>query len=148
MVLAPFLFAAAPVLIAHDDDDRRDRGRYDDRYGNGGWRGPVSRGGSPYAAPGYRRGNPVEVSLRDLQSIRSRSRVDDHESRHFRRAIEELLQFDERARRGKFDRGSLDDAIDNMEHLADARQIHPRDRDRLREDLFALRALRSRGDWR
>lgn len=136
MVLAPFLLAAAPSLIAHDDDHRRDDRRYSDRYRNS------------YSDRTYRRANPVDLALRDLNSIRSRSRVDDHESKHFRRATEELLQFDERARRGKFDRGSLDDAIDNMEHLAQARQIHPRDRARLRDHLFALRALRSRGDWR
>jgi len=141
MVLAPLIVAGAPGLIADDRD-----GRYDDRRGNGGWRGPASQGAIPYARPSYGpRGNAVHSALRDLQSIASRARVDKHEANHFRRAIEELAQFDERARRGRFDEDSLKDAINNIEHLVQADQVHPRDRARLREDLFALRALRSGG---
>ncbi|MEZ5402367.1 MAG: hypothetical protein R2729_22020 [Bryobacteraceae bacterium] len=136
LALAPLLLGTAPDLFA----------QYNGR--DGGWRGPRSGAGSPYARPGTYRTNPVDTSLRDLQSIFSRARVDNHEANHFRKAIDKLIQFDERARRGKFDRGKLDDAIDNMEHLARADQLHPRDRARIREDMFALRTIRNRGDWR
>ncbi|MEZ5356135.1 MAG: hypothetical protein R2762_26160 [Bryobacteraceae bacterium] len=133
MVLAPVFLTAAPGLLARDGD------RYDgDRRFN-----------SRYASRSYgTRANPVRVALTDLQAIGSRARVDNHEAKHFRRAIEELAQFDERARRGRFDRGSLNDAIGNMEHLAQADQLHPRDRARLRQDLYALRGLRAQGSWR
>ena len=111
-------------------DDRFSRDRdYGQNYGNN------ARGGA------YGR-SPVDRTLRDLQAIWSRSRVDRHESNHFREAIEDLRDFAERASRGRFDRGRLSSAIGNLDHLAQAHQIHPRDRAALRDHLFALQQLR------
>lgn len=111
-------------------DDRffRDR-NYDQNYANNARAGAYGR-------------NPVNRTLRDLQAIWSRSRVDRHETHHFRDAIEDLRHFSERAGRGHFDRGRLSSAIGNLEHLAQARQIHPRDRPALRDHIFGLQQLR------
>ncbi len=91
----------------------------------------------------YRQADPVNRAMRDLQTIFSRARVDNHEANHFRRAIDELNDFQRRAARGRFDYGNLDRAIGNIADLAQADQLHPRDRAILREDLFNLRNFRS-----
>jgi hypothetical protein len=138
LMLAPLLLGALPLASAHDDNDR----------GNG-WRRPAVRGGYGYGYSSYQRGGGAVVNaLRDLNSIAARARVDSHERDHFRKAIRELSEFHDRAQRGRFDRGSLDSAIDNMEHLAAAHQLHPRDRAVIHQDLQTLRILRSQGGWR
>ncbi len=113
-------------------------GAYDDRWGRDDRYG--------YGRDNYRGASPVSQAMRDLQMISSRSFVDRHEAKHFQRAMEELSRFEQRARQGVFDRGRLDRAIDNMQDLANAHQLHPRDRERLRNDLFALRRFRDGGD--
>jgi hypothetical protein len=84
----------------------------------------------------------VAQTIRDLQMVWSRSRVDSHERDHFRRAIEELQRFQYKASRGDFDRGRIDKAIDNLEDLASADQIHPQYRRLLRQRLYELRSFR------
>lgn len=125
--------AAIPVVA----DDRwgypRDRG-----YG-------YSRGDGYNDGRQYRRGNPVRAAMRDLESIFRRSRVDNHEADHFRRALRELAEFDQRAARGRFDRGSLNSALDNMADLARADQVHPRDRRVIWRHIEDLRYLREGG---
>ena len=108
----------------------------DDRYG-----GRPSRSSGIYG----RTADPVGQTLRDVQHVWSRSRVDGHERRHFERTIESLEQFQYRASRGHFDRGRLDRAIDNLEHLAHAGQIHPQGRQLLRQRLFDLHSFREDG---
>lgn len=132
MVLGTMLVVAA---IAHDGD----RGR-------SGYGGYDNRGGSGYRGGGsYRSGGPVMAALRDLREIYSRARVDDHERDHFRRAISALEDFDERARRGRFEGKYLDRALDNMSHLADARQLHPRAREVVRMRMRDLERMGSNG---
>lgn len=92
-----------------------------------------------------RGGNPVRVAMRDLESIFRRARVDDHEADHFRRALRELAEFDQKAARGRFDRGSLNSALDNMADLARADQLHPRDRQVIARRMQDLRSLREGG---
>ena len=87
--------------------------------------------------------DPVSRAIRDLEGIGSRGFVDRHEQKHFRRALEELYRFQYRAREGRFDRGRLDRAIENINHLAGADQLHPRARQILRGDLWELRRFRS-----
>lgn len=91
----------------------------------------------------YERWSPVNRSIHDLQAIYSRARVDRHESDHFRRAIDDLAEFQRKAARGDFDTRRLDRAIWNMSHLADARQLHPRDRAILRDNMYELQNLRA-----
>lgn len=95
----------------------------------GGWRRPSA--------------SPVQRVVADLDRIQGRSRVDKHERDHFNKARQELYRFEERWRDGRFDSGRLDKAMDNIEHLARSRQIHPRDRSVLAQDLRTLGQLRS-----
>ena len=142
LVLAPPEFHGAQratFVLVDDDEDYRDRGYYGQRPDDGYARrdGYYSRG----RGGGY---SPASRAIRDLESIASRSRVDRHEYKHFSRAIRELYAFEDRLRRGRFDKGRLDGAIENINHLAQADQIHPRDRTRLRGHLYELRRFRSR----
>lgn len=140
------LLASATLGIADDrdwqrrrggdwDDDRWERNRDWDRYP----RSP--RGGGPWR--GSR--DPVTAAMRDLESVWRRNRVDNHEAGHFRNALGHLERFRQDAARGDFDRGRLSRALDEMEDLAQADQIHPRDRQILRQRLFEIRALRDSG---
>lgn len=93
-------------------------------------------------------GNPVRAAMRDLEMVFRRARVDNHEANHFRRALQELADFDRNAVRGRFDRGSLNSALNHMGDLAKADQLHPRDRQIIRarmDDLFRMR--NSTGRW-
>jgi hypothetical protein len=95
-----------------------------------------------------RSGSPVHRVLADLDRIQGRSRVDGHERDHFNKARQELYRFEERWRDGRFDSGRLNKAMDNIEHLTRSRQIHPRDRSVLAQDLRMLGQLRSgRGSY-
>ena len=123
---------AAVAAIPGAADDRRGNPR--DRGNGYGTYGRQSRGG-----------DPVRAAMRDLESIFRRSRVDNHEADHFRRALRELAEFDQRAARGRFDRGSLNSALDNMADLARAHQLHPRDRQVIARRMEDLRYLRERG---
>lgn len=109
---------------------------YGDRDGRYGDRDRYSRGGY---------GDPVSRAVSDLQRAASMNRYDGHERHHFDEAINHLLQFQNRWAGGRFDRGALDRAISNMNDLARADQLHPRDREVLSRDLYALRALRDNG---
>jgi hypothetical protein len=113
--------------------DRPGYGDYDRR--NGGWQ---------------RSGSPVDTVIRDLDRVNSRSRfVDSHDRKHLDKAREELFKFQDRWTSGKFDTGKLDKAVENLEHLMRADQIHPRDRQLLAEDMRMLRDFRSgRGSYR
>lgn len=106
------------------------------------WDRGFSRGDTRYG----RATDPVSGSLRDLDNIFRRARVDHHEAGHFRNAIQELDRFQRQASRGRFDRGNLDRAIDNMRDLARADQLHPRDRQVIAARVQDLRYLRDRGD--
>ncbi len=92
--------------------------------------------------------DPVGQTLRDVQSVWSRSRVDRHETQHFRNVVDSLQRFQYDAARGRFDRGRLDHAIDNLNDLAQADQIHPQGRHLLRQRLYDLRSFREDGRHR
>lgn len=131
-IYGSFLMVAA--LSAHSDYVLQPVHDNDDRY----------RSGSS-----YRTSDPVSRTIRDLQVIFSRAYVDRHEADHFRRAIDDLAAFRERAVRGHFDRGRLNRALENMDHLAGARQLHPRDRTWVRQMMYELQRIdgRSYGRW-
>ena len=95
--------------------------------------------------PRRHQADPVSQTLRDVQYVWSRSRVDGHESGHFRKVVDSLQRFQDQASRGRFDRGRLDRAIDNLDDLAQADQIHPESRRLLRQRLHDLRGLREGG---
>ena len=110
----------------------------DDRYDR---RSRESRSPGIYG----RSADPVNQTLRDVQHVWSRSRVDGHERSHFRKVVESLQDFQNRAARGHFDRGRLDSAIDNLGDLAQSDQIHPQGRHLLRQRLYDLRSFREDG---
>jgi hypothetical protein len=86
--------------------------------------------------------------MSDLDMAASNARLDGHEAKHFDEAMQRLQEFQSRWARGNFDTGRLDRAIENMQHLADADRVHPRDREILNQDLSALRGFRSsRGQY-
>lgn len=111
-------------------------GGYGDRYGDSG-------------RYGYNGGSPVGRALSDLTMVarRAYNSVDRHERNHFDRAQSELRKFEDRARQGRFDRGALDKAIDNMDDLARAHQLHPQDRNIIGRNVAMLRDLRNRGGF-
>ena len=124
------------------------QGRYDDRRkddrGNSGFGRTYGNGGDY----GRRTYDPVRASIDTLYAIEARARVDRHEVNHLRRAVRELTEFAERRQRGRFDRGSLNEAIEQMRNLAQADQLHPRDRSLIAANLRDLYRLRESGDFR
>lgn len=114
----------------------------DPYYDRGGW----SRNDDYGRRDGAWRssGSPVSTVLRDLDRVNARARfTDNHERKHIEKAREELFRFEDRWRSGKFETSRLDKAMDNIEHLMRADQIHPRDRQVLADDLRLLRDVRS-----
>lgn len=81
--------------------------------------------------------------IADLNTAAGNARLDGHEWKHFNEAAQKLREFADRLYQGKFDSGKLDKAIQNLEHLADADRVHPRDRNMLARDIEDLRQLRS-----
>lgn len=156
LLAAAMSMAAVVPAIADDDDDdrRRPRGypvyrddrdyRYDRNRGYGNDRYRRNDGYGAYSRQ-YPGGNAAMAAMRDLDMIYRRARVDSHESNHFRRALSELNDFNRDAARGNFDRGSLDSAISNMADLAQADQLHPRDRQIIARHLNSLRYMRNSG---
>ena len=136
-------FGTAPLY--HDSrtngpfyGDDNDRGRYDDRD-SGRERGPRRNN---------RRNNDASVIdrvLSDLNRTASRTRTDNHEREHFRRASHQLYEFRQKWAQGNFDRGKLDRAIEDLEHLTNSNQIRGQDRSILASDLSALRNFRANG---
>lgn len=95
--------------------------------------------------PSSRGATPVDRALVNLDRAARNARwIDSHERKHFERATRELLRFRQRWHEGRFDKGRLDEAIENIEDLAQARQLHPMDRRMLASDLYALREFRAR----
>jgi hypothetical protein len=136
----------------YDRDDRNDRGRYErnrrndrrnDNYGYG-----TNRGGYGYGNnTGYGYGNSgsgnssaiLNRTMQNLQSAASRNRVDGHERDHFNRAMSELQNM--RYSQGNVDSRRLSRVLEDLDHLASANQINPRDRQVLARDRQALASL-------
>ncbi len=110
------------------------------------YRDPYYRGPRP---DGYSRGGLIGRVLSDLDSARSYARLDRHERGHFEHARRDLLVFQDHYARGRFDKDRLDGAIENIHHLVDSDQVHPRNRRLLARDVESLRDFRaSRGGYR
>lgn len=135
-----FLWAVTIAAVAAISAVADDRWGYPQNRGYG-----YSRGDGYNYGRQMRGGNPVTAAMRDLDSIFRRARVDNHEASHFRRALRELAEFDRKAARGRFDRGNLNRALDNMADLARAHQLHPRDRQVIARRMGDLRYLQEGG---
>jgi len=114
-----------------------------DRYGYG----DRGYGGRDGYGRYDRTGSPVDRALYDLSRIDGNVYVDHHERDHFRHAQEELARFQDRWSQGRFEKGRLDRAIENIQHLVNSRQLRGRDRDLLASDLADLRNFRARQGW-
>jgi hypothetical protein len=130
---------AVPAVHARDYDYDRERWGYGNRRSDDFGR--------------YRPGGAgiVDRTMSDLRRAASRNRVDSHERDHFRRAVNELQTFRYRLAEGRFDEGRLNRAIEDLEHLSNARQLHPADRRILAQDMYELRDFRrwaARGGYR
>jgi hypothetical protein len=136
MILAGAALLGA-VAVAQDYGGYRGRGRGDDRYRD--YYGD-------YGRSAYRGGSPVERAMSDLSRAASAGYADRHERGHIDHALRELSKFQDKWRRGKFDRHALDEATENMEHLARADALHPRARDIIARDLYELRDFRGGDD--
>ena len=153
-VLAVLMTVVAAIPAAADDrrsrqpDRRYGYGQDDRSYGYGQDGRSYGYGRNSYFGGNTRQypsPNPVTAAMRELEYVFRRARVDSHEANHFRRALRELADFDRNAARGRFDRGNLNRAIDNMADLAQADQLHPRDRQLIRQRLEDLLYFRDRG---
>jgi hypothetical protein len=97
--------------------------------------------------PEHRR--PVEHTIYDLKQIGSRNTYSGHEFERYNNAIRHLEQFSERLHEGgRFDKDKLDEAIGNVQSVADHNRMDPRAREILIRDDNELRRLREHFDER
>ncbi len=104
------------------------------------YRAPYPR---PYHGGPARSAGLIDRVLADLDRTRSYGFVDHHERKHFDQARKDLLRFRDHWYDGRFDKDRLDGAIANIDHLAYANQVHPRDRRILARDVEDLREFRA-----
>lgn len=120
------------------------RGGYDDgRYYRQGGYPEQGRYGNDRYGYGRNQDSLIQRVLSDLNIAAANARLDGHERKHFDDAFRQLEQFDDRWARGKFDSGKLHEAIEDLEHLANADRVSGRDRDMLARDLQDLRQFRA-----
>jgi len=80
---------------------------------------------------------------RDLRSV-SRDALSVKERDRYDSALRHLSEFDKELARGKYDKGKLSGAIDDLNDAFKNNTLDPQQRDRLRSDLEGLRELRDR----
>jgi hypothetical protein len=105
-------------------------------------------------AQGYRYNSehrrPVQATIHDLQEVAEHNPAfRERERERYDNAIRHLSQFSERLHEGGyFDKDKLDQAIADVQHLADHNPIDERGREILFRDLRELRRLREHFDER
>ena len=67
---------------------------------------------------------------------------DGKELERYKNAQKKLSTFDRHLVKGKFDKGTLDSAIEDLQHVLDHNTLHGQDRDTLMDDIHRLRELR------
>jgi len=78
----------------------------------------------------------------DLQRAADFTRENNKERDRYRDVQHHLSEFDRDLRAGKFDKGKLDDAINNLKDVVKNNTLESHDRDELARDLSDLRTLR------
>jgi hypothetical protein len=78
----------------------------------------------------------------DLQRAADFSRSNQKERSRYENVQHHLSEFDRELRRDHFDKGKLDDSIDNLKDVVKNNTLESRDRDSLATDLSDLRTLR------
>jgi hypothetical protein len=84
----------------------------------------------------------TQVDLERAASFLSRNHNKDEEKR-VRNAQKNLSQLDRHFAKGKFDKGTLDTAIGNIQSILDHNVLQSEDRDVLMRDVSDLRAVRA-----
>lgn len=95
---------------------------------------------------GERRSPARDVVARvqsDLQRAAQSPAVHGKDRERYDNAMRHLSQFDRDLTRGKFDKGKLNTAIEDVKHVVENNTLAVEDRDALREDLARLRDLRA-----
>jgi hypothetical protein len=101
--------------------------------------------GSAFLAFGQEYGRArdlVSRVQRDLERAADFTRKNDKERERYKNVQHHLSEFDGDLRAGKFDKGKLDDAIDNLKDVVKNNTLESHDRDTLAQDLSDLRTLR------
>ena len=122
MLLCPLAYAQRGD---RDEGDRRDR---DERAEE---RGPYGRA---------RR--LIDRVQRDLERAQRMAPVAGRQKERYENAQRHLSQFDDKLSRGDFDRDKLDVAIDDIKNVVRGNVLSSQSRDKLRDDLDDLRAMR------
>jgi hypothetical protein len=78
----------------------------------------------------------------DLQRAADFTRTNEKERSRYENVQHHLSEFDRELRRDHFDKGKLDDSIDNLKDVVKNNTLESRDRDALAMDLSDLRTLR------
>ena len=84
----------------------------------------------------------VDRVQRDLQRAAEFTRNREKERERYHNAQVHLSEFDRELRRGHWDKGKLDDAIDDLKNVVKNNTLESRDRDQLAADLEELRVMR------
>ncbi|HLJ13244.1 MAG TPA: hypothetical protein VKV15_02025 [Bryobacteraceae bacterium] len=82
----------------------------------------------------------------DLRRVSRRETISPKERERYDNALRHLSEFDQGLANGKFDKGKLDQTIDDINNVCKNNTLGPRDRDVLLGDLQSLRDLRA--SWR
>ena len=88
----------------------------------------------------------VDRVQEDLRRAIEFNRNNEKERVRYENAQHHLSEFDRELRRDHFDKGKLDDAIDNLKSVVQNNTLEGRDRDALASDLSDLRTLRDLRD--
>jgi hypothetical protein len=78
----------------------------------------------------------------DLERAADFTRKNDKERARYKNVQHHLSEFDGDLRAGKFDKGKLDAAIDNLKDVVKNNTLESHDRDALAQDLSDLRTLK------
>jgi hypothetical protein len=79
----------------------------------------------------------------DLRAV-SPDALSEKERERYDNALRDLSEFDKDLSHGKYDKGKLNDAIDDVNNVCKNNTLPPEQRDVLQSDLEGLRALRDR----
>lgn len=85
----------------------------------------------------------VDRTQSDLQSARSFARPKGDQRSRFDNAARHLSTFDRHLLKGHFDKGEMDSAIEDVQHIIDKNTLSPEGRDAIMRDIQDLRAARS-----
>ena len=86
--------------------------------------------------------NMVAHVQEDLERAAEFTRKNEKERERYHNVQHHLSEFDRELREGKWDKGKLDDAIDDLKNVVKNNTLESHDRDALAQDLSDLRTLR------